>query len=475
MKQLWIRAFALALCLALAGCARGGEDMIKEDTINREDMPGGFVDRTNPDAPKVIVSKELTSFEFEFNCDFFARYSSVLDYDVCRFSLAREDEGARCIGSGYGRSGGFDIEFVAELSALDALQAIVEKYDLAQYNGENRHVNGLPAHLGDWLHVKYASGESIFAANNQSPIVWNADARFAIFYFFSDLADEADSGFYTEEAEAFQYRVRGQWVDHTGRYTLELYDDAIKLYDGETLIDDTTYTFMDGKLSNTRTEDGSYTLFTWVEWSGGWLNGRREDSGEHQFRRVYEDLYKNVKEDEPPITWAVEENSMANSQTFVFSSLPQDAEELWNLPEATFETPYQTAALTVAALCRYGDDPQAAIDMLDYLKGPQALTPYEQQFLKDRLSGKAYKPFSFFEGATPENDYTPSQPYTITVFDGPYSFQKKGYAKLMIRSSGADNPREIKLRQKADSGAWYLWEIYLLSDIRQPKSADPWG
>ena len=57
MKRLWIRAFALALCLALAGCARGGKDMIKEDTINREDMPGRFVDRTNPDAPKVIVSK----------------------------------------------------------------------------------------------------------------------------------------------------------------------------------------------------------------------------------------------------------------------------------------------------------------------------------------------------------------------------------------------------------------------------------
>jgi len=469
MKKCILFLLVASLCLALAGCAQGGGDMKKT-----EDMPGSFVDRTNPDAPKTITSKELTSFEFEFNCDFFARYGSVLDYDVCSFSLVLEDEGARCIGSGYGHSGGFDIEFVAEPSALDALQTIVEKYDLAQYNGKNRHVNGLPAYLGDWLSVKYASDERIFAADNQFPFVRD-DARFAIFYFFSDLAQEAGSGFYTEEAEAFQYRVRGQWVDHTGRYTLELYDDAIKLYDGETLIDDTTYTFMDGKLSNTKTEDGSYTLFTWVEWSGGWLNGRREGSGEHQFLRVYEDLYKNAKEDEPPITWTVEENDMANSQTFVFSSLPQNAEELWNLPEATCETPYQTAALTVAALCRYGDDPEAAIAMLNYLKGPQALTPYETQFLKDRLSGKAYKPFSFFEGATPENDYTPSHPYTITVFDGPYSFQGKGYAKLMIRSSGADNPREIKLRQKADSGEWYLWEIYLLSDIRQPKSADPWG
>ena len=191
--------------------------------------------------------------------------------------------------------------------------------------------------------------------------------------------------------------------------------------------------------------------------------------------RVYDDPYKNIEEDEPPITWTVEENDMANSQTFVFNKLPQTVEELKALSEAAFETPYQTAALTVAALCRYGDDPEAAIAMLNCLKGPQASTPYEQQFLKDRLSGKAYKPFSFFEGATPENDYTPSHPYAITVFDGPYSFAEKGYAKLMLHSSGADNPREIKLRQKASSGEWFLWEIYLLSDIRQPKSADPWG
>ena len=202
---------------------------------------------------------------------------------------------------------------------------------------------------------------------------------------------------------------------------------------------------------------------------------QKEYSAEHYFERVYEAPYKNAEEDEPPITWTVEENDMANSKTFVFNKLPQTVEELMALPEAALTTPYQTAALTLAALCRYGDDPQAAIAMLNYLKGPQALSTYEQQFLKDRLLGKAYKPFSFFEGAAPENDYTPTTPYTVTVFDGPYSYQEVGYAKLMLRSSGADNPREIKLREKPGSGQWFLWENYLLSDIRAPKSADPWA
>lgn len=42
-----------------------------------------------------------------------------------------------------------------------------------------------------------------------------------------------------------------------------------------------------------------------------------------------------------------------------------------------------------------------------------------------------------------------------------------------IRSSGADSPRPIKLRQKGNQ--WFLWEQYLMPDIRKPKSADPWA
>jgi hypothetical protein len=160
---------------------------------------------------------------------------------------------------------------------------------------------------------------------------------------------------------------------------------------------------------------------------------------------------------------------------FTFTELPSNLAALQALKEAALTTPYQTAALTVAALCRYGDSTHDAIEMLNFLKGPQALSGHEVQFLRDRLTGKTHKPFSFFTGATPDNDYTPARPYQITVFAGPYSFQEQGYAKLMIRSSGADAPREIKLREKPSSGQWFLWENYLLSDIREPKSADPWA
>jgi hypothetical protein len=82
-----------------------------------------------------------------------------------------------------------------------------------------------------------------------------------------------------------------------------------------------------------------------------------------------------------------------------------------------------------------------------------------------------YVPRSYFKGATPQNDYLPSQPYTITVSENPYPYP---FAKLSIRSGGADSPREVLLRLAAD-GKWYLWEEFLLVGIRAPESSNPWA
>ena len=64
-------------------------------------------------------------------------------------------------------------------------------------------------------------------------------------------------------------------------------------------------------------------------------------------------------------------------------------------------TPFMTAALAVAAFCAYGENPSASIAMLNVLKGPDPLSPREIQFLRERLVGKTYKPFSYFEGGQP--------------------------------------------------------------------------
>lgn len=163
------------------------------------------------------------------------------------------------------------------------------------------------------------------------------------------------------------------------------------------------------------------------------------------------------------------------SETFTFTALPESVDQLKALPEASLDSPFKTAALTVCALCAYAADKQIGIEMLNFLKGPKPLTPFEISFIDDRLRyGKAYVPFSYFKGATPENNYTPSEPFSVTISSNPYSNANEGYMKLFIRSGGADNPREIVMRMKGD-GRWFLWEQFLLPDIRIPKSADPWA
>lgn len=162
-------------------------------------------------------------------------------------------------------------------------------------------------------------------------------------------------------------------------------------------------------------------------------------------------------------------------EVFTFEKLPESLAELQALPEAKLDDSFATAALTVVALCVYAADKNIGIEMLNFLKGPRPLSNMEIQFIDDRLrDGKSYVPFSYFKGAVPENDYTPDEPYSITVESNAYSNANKGYMKLLIRSGGADTPREVQLRMKGD-GQWLLWEQFLLPDIRKPKSADPWA
>ena len=154
-----------------------------------------------------------------------------------------------------------------------------------------------------------------------------------------------------------------------------------------------------------------------------------------------------------------------------FDSLPQTAAEV-----APCQTPEETAALTVAALVRFTEDQETGIAMLNVLRGPRPLLPQEIQLLKDQLlKDRDYVARSHFNGATPDNNYTPLQPYSVTVADSVHSYDQENYATLYIRSGGADSPRPITLRKKPSTGEWFLWNhVGLLPGIRVPASQDPW-
>lgn len=164
---------------------------------------------------------------------------------------------------------------------------------------------------------------------------------------------------------------------------------------------------------------------------------------------------------------------MAISKTIVFNSLPATVEELKALPQSACTDPFEVAALTVAILCNYNNNPEETYKMLDAIKGPQPLSTYEKQFIRDRMRDGKYVPVSYFAGTCPGNSYTPTLPYTITVSDNPYSYQDPDYANLYISSSGADSPRSVKLRKKG--GNWYLWEQFVLVGIRAAAADDPWA
>ncbi len=181
-------------------------------------------------------------------------------------------------------------------------------------------------------------------------------------------------------------------------------------------------------------------------------------------------IFDNLNNQTAPAAQAAKPTGV---QTFTFAALPESAAELMATPEGVLDSPYKTAALTVCALCAYAAAPEIGIEMLNALKGPQPLSPYEKQFLRDRFSDKKYVPFSYFKGAAPDNDYTPERPFSVTIESNPYTYEQEGYAKLFLRSGGADSPRAVTLRSKGDK--WYLWEQFLCADIRTPKSQDPWA
>lgn len=170
-------------------------------------------------------------------------------------------------------------------------------------------------------------------------------------------------------------------------------------------------------------------------------------------------------------------NFKRKDKTFTFDKLPESVEELKALPQANLQDPFGTVALVILALSNYNKNVDKTVEMLNFLKGPAPLMGQELGRMRDQLTGKDYLMRSYFAGTNPDNNYTPSSPLTLNVFDNPYSYdnEKDGYVTLWVHSSGADNDRQVRLRKKGSTGEWFLNEEYLLPGIRVPKEDNPWA
>lgn len=174
-------------------------------------------------------------------------------------------------------------------------------------------------------------------------------------------------------------------------------------------------------------------------------------------------------------TFQYAQESGARMKTFEFTNLPASVEELTALPEYGFDSPFRVAALLVASLTAWSKNRDACYEMIDLLKGPQKMSPMDKSFIRDRMMGKGdYIGLAYFAGATPENNYQPAVPYRIEILENAYSYDNEGYARLLIKTAGADSPRQITLRRKGSE--WFVWEFPgLLADIRKPVQEDPWA
>lgn len=156
--------------------------------------------------------------------------------------------------------------------------------------------------------------------------------------------------------------------------------------------------------------------------------------------------------------------------------VPQNIEQMMKMPYAKLTNEFEVAALTVAVLCNYCQDPQATVEMLNYLRGPRPLSALDVQFLRDRLSGKPYKMLSYLNGTSPTNNYTPTMPLGVTIVTTPASAVQPDMISLFIPSSGADSLRQLDLRRKPSTGQWFLWSLVgLMPDVRIPVNQDPWA
>jgi len=137
---------------------------------NTDNIDGGVVTRNSgEDSPKVIESKDIISFnsEFSFISTVFDE-ESELEGKVYKMSAVLADNTVKGKINWRGRNGTGDIaEFETDSSFMAKLQEIVSKYDLAKHNGYIHHVSGLPDMYGEHIDIKYASGESIYAHDNQ--------------------------------------------------------------------------------------------------------------------------------------------------------------------------------------------------------------------------------------------------------------------------------------------------------------------
>lgn len=135
------------------------------------EQDGGVKKKVVTNAPKHIQSTLIIRFIVEMStvadaeeneyCGYVYNLNAVLENGAVKGSYKCRDR--------YGSV--FEQRFRASVKFMSDLYHIVIEYDLARYNGESCFVAGLPDNYGSSVDIMFASGEYIYASDNQSNFI----------------------------------------------------------------------------------------------------------------------------------------------------------------------------------------------------------------------------------------------------------------------------------------------------------------
>ncbi|MCQ2417416.1 MAG: dockerin type I repeat-containing protein, partial [Oscillospiraceae bacterium] len=174
--------------------------------------------------------------------------------------------------------------------------------------------------------------------------------------------------------------------------------------------------------------------------------------------------------------------------TYTFDKIPATLDELKKFSlksnvEGDFDYGmFAPMAATILAIHTYGTDKEEAFKMLEYIYGPnQTFSNFDKQFVQTQFMTKENEVLQncYFGGASPENGYTPDEPITITLEEGPYMIKGSNGTPdrymSFIYFDGADTERYMDVF-KSSGGTWYGYESqykHLLAGVKEPTGTAP--
>lgn len=195
---------------------------------NPSHLCGGTTDKTDPDAPKSISSKDLTQFSASIYLDH--RQTKQEEHNFL-FRIGNDENGTPVASED--RSG---LHAQADEKLISAVQAIIDKYKLVLSNGCYRVTAGLPPPFqASTVHAAYASGESFeFTRNNDPTAEWAEELYDLFAEWFKQKGDDSLLP-QREESQITHIRfiLMREGVQHWYRGINVEQDDAI---DGQTYL-----------------------------------------------------------------------------------------------------------------------------------------------------------------------------------------------------------------------------------------------